>query len=209
MTVISRSRGFIFIKTRKTAGTSIEVELARRCAADDIVTPIFPENVTHRPRNYSGDMGRFYNHMPAREIRALIGADLYRNSFKFCFERHPVDKCLSHFGMLLNSPHHHAQSSPRSWDEYVERGSFPLDDQLYTDECGALIVDQIYRFDELGLAWAAICRRLDLPAAPVRATEKTGFRAGVPSLSAAMANRSQVNRIMDAFSATLRFIAWR
>ena len=208
MVIVSRSGGFIFIKTRKTAGTSIEVELSRQCGTDDIVTPIFPENSGHRPRNYSGRLGHFYNHMSASEVRALIDADLYRDSFKFCFERHPVDKCLSHFGMLLNSPYHRTDDAPRSWDEYVERGAFPVDDHLYTDDAGRLIVDEIYRFDELPSAWASICRQLGLPATPLLAREKTGFRHGTPDLSGAIANGSHVNRIMDAFSTTLQYIAW-
>lgn len=36
----SRKHGFIFIKTMKTAGTSIELALGPHCGPDDIVTPI-------------------------------------------------------------------------------------------------------------------------------------------------------------------------
>lgn len=38
--IISHKHRFIFIKTRKTAGTSIEISLARYCGPDDIITPI-------------------------------------------------------------------------------------------------------------------------------------------------------------------------
>lgn len=57
--IASFSRGFVFIKTRKTAGTSIEIALSRFCDAGDIITPISPtdESVRHQqggrpPQNY-------------------------------------------------------------------------------------------------------------------------------------------------------------
>ena len=42
--IISHAHRFVFIKTRKTAGTSIEIELSKRCGPDDIITPILPKD---------------------------------------------------------------------------------------------------------------------------------------------------------------------
>jgi len=208
MAIISWSKKFIFIKTRKTAGTSMEVELASRCTAEDIVTPIFPPNQHHSPRNYEGVSVKFYNHMPATEIMSLIGEEKFARAFKFCFERHPVDKCLSFYAMLRNSPHHRDADHPASWEEYLERGNFPNDDKLYRDELGSLIIDQIYRYDELGTAWVDICRRLDLPPGNIEASEKSGFRYGVPTFDQVMASPDQRNLIMDAFSASVELLKW-
>ena len=38
--IVSYSQSFIFIKTRKTAGTSLEIALSRFCNHNDIVTPL-------------------------------------------------------------------------------------------------------------------------------------------------------------------------
>lgn len=38
--IVSKKYGFIFLKTRKTAGTSIEIALSRATARDDIITRI-------------------------------------------------------------------------------------------------------------------------------------------------------------------------
>ncbi len=119
--ILSHKHKFIFIKTAKTAGTSIEVFLSRHCDPKDIVTPIAPPVEGHQPRNYEGFINpipeilerpgkffsalrhtiisrdKFYNHMPASEVRSRVPADVWSSYFKFCVERNPWDKVLSHY----------------------------------------------------------------------------------------------------------------
>lgn len=207
MAIVSFKHRFIFIKTRKTAGTSIEVHLANQCADEDIVTPLYPPVVGHTPRNYQTEasISSFYNHMPASRIQELC-PETFSRSFRFCFERHPVDKCLSHFAMLRNSPLHRKAEHPATWEAYLERGFFPVDTALYVDQQGALLVDKIYRYEELASSLADISARTGIPYAPLSAQEKSGFRYGVPPFSEVMASVEQRRLIFDAFSSTLRFI---
>jgi hypothetical protein len=61
--IVSHEHRFIFVKTRKTAGTSIELYLSRFCGPDDVITPIFPivpDTEYHVPRNWKG----LYNPIP-------------------------------------------------------------------------------------------------------------------------------------------------
>jgi len=53
--IISHTHKFIFIKSEKTAGTSIEAALSRYCSGDDVVTPI---NDYRHNRNEKGDVTR-------------------------------------------------------------------------------------------------------------------------------------------------------
>jgi hypothetical protein len=52
--IVSHEHRFIFLKTRKTAGTSIEMALARIAGDDAIVTPVQPPEEGHRPQNHLG-----------------------------------------------------------------------------------------------------------------------------------------------------------
>ena len=102
--IVSHAKKFIFVKTRKTSGTSMEVSLSQVCGPDDIITPISFEDELVRldmggtlPQNYAGlgeqryrDMikarkmkflrarrrGKFFNHMPAVAIREYVGKKL-------------------------------------------------------------------------------------------------------------------------------------
>jgi hypothetical protein len=68
--IVSHSRQFVFIKTKKTAGTSIELFLSPLLSKEDIVTPVSPEDTTeeHRPRNFQGSF------WPVPEAAGLVGA---------------------------------------------------------------------------------------------------------------------------------------
>ncbi|WP_395372967.1 sulfotransferase family 2 domain-containing protein [Marinicella sp. W31] len=119
--IINHRYKFIFLKTRKTAGTSIEIALSKFCDAHDVITPITEEDEQLRkqegflgPQNYHipfshyhrqdwknliGSPGRkkFHNHAEALFIKENISAEIWNNYFKFTFERNPFDKAISRY----------------------------------------------------------------------------------------------------------------
>ena len=166
--IVSHRHRFIFLKTKKTAGTSVEVLLSKYCGSEDIVTKVEPEEDGHLPRNWQGrgdflkDLRsispqwhrsilrrwlfgeRFFNHMPAELIRYRLGEKVWNSYFKFTIERHPLEKTRSHFLMQR------ARSGGRlSLDEYFRRGRFCTNYPIYTDRQNAMAVDKVLRFENL------------------------------------------------------------
>jgi len=98
--IISHSHKFIFLKTRKTAGTSLEISLSKFCDSDDIITGIGGKDELVRsqlgfqgPCNFEG----FKNHDPAEYIKKKIDPEIWENYFKFTIIRNPVDQIISRY----------------------------------------------------------------------------------------------------------------
>ena len=106
--------------------------------------------------------------------------------------------------MLLNAPWTETTWIPTTWEDYLARGRFPVDTGKYTDARGALIVDRVFRYEDLPGALAEIERRVGATFGPLTANEKSGYRHGVPTFDEVNANSEQRRVIMDAFASSLR-----
>lgn len=165
--IIAHSRRFIFIKTRKTAGTSIEVFLSGNCAPDDVFTPLRPSEDGHEPRNCEG----FYNHMPASEVVDSLGSAAWGSYFSFCVERNPWDKVVSHFHMMKAR-----SKGGLEFSQYLEEGEFPVDFEKYTRQ-GGIIVDRVLRYEALEDELSEIFQRLSIPyGGKLGVRAKSGYR---------------------------------
>lgn len=126
MAIISYRNRFIFIKTRKTAGSSVEIALSRVCGPEDFITPIGIEagpdeklrleEGGHPPANWRKPWWRYRtlkevrhrlkrgvpapvlgSHATAEQLRAHCGEHVWSTSFRFTVERNPWDKAVSRY----------------------------------------------------------------------------------------------------------------
>ena len=154
--IISHTYRFVFVKTLKTAGTSIEVFLSGHCGPDDVVTPILPHVEPHRPRNHDG----FFNHVPAAAIRDRVGPAVWDSYFKFCVERNPWDKTLSYYHMT-----NAREGGGLAFDRFLERNDLPINFPKYTEPADRrrVLVDRVIRYERLGAELGEVFAMLGIP----------------------------------------------
>lgn len=180
--IISHKYKFIFVKTYKTAGTSIEVFLSQICGENDIVTPIHPHVEPHFARNYKGFANpigellttknlnfkrsithflyqqKFYNHMPASLIKQRIPNEIWNSYYKFCLERNPWDKTLSHYYMMRDRINNNL-----TLDDYFEQCELCNNFQHYTSDDGKLLVDEVVKYENFNEGLTSVFKRLNVP----------------------------------------------
>lgn len=167
--ILSHKHRFIYIRCRKTASTSTELALSRICGPDDVIT-ILPwaqdESLRRRiggrgPQNHLNPDGtmRFYNHMPAAEVRLLVGEGVWTSYYTWCVERNPWDKVLSDYFYHCRDP---ATRPPLS--VFLESGLAAVAINFFRYTIGgAVAVDHVARYEHLGAELSRIAVLLDLP----------------------------------------------
>lgn len=183
--IVSHKYEFIFIKTAKTAGTSIEMALSKFCGPDDIITPLHETDEKDRSaagdrgaqncwaplRRYAGkDLARlvvrqerkleYHAHMSAGAVKAKLGDATWRRYLTFCVERNPFDRIISSYYWRQG-----AVGYRRSLSEFVaRRADIPKRRgwDLYTID-GEIAVDRILRYESLDAELADVGAVVGLP----------------------------------------------
>lgn len=228
--IVNDDFGFIFIKTNKTAGTSLEIGLSRFCGPTDVITTIHPDDEALRralgypgPQNHMArfweyrakDIGRlvlkgerrerFSEHMTASAVRALIGESKWANYFTFCFERNPFDRVISQYYWWRG------KGAKATFDEFLNHGagtdSLKRKGSGLYREGNQVLVDQVYRYEDLNDALVDIRSRLGLPEAldlpKTKSTHRTDRRPYQEVLTLA-----QQERIRTLFADELQMFGY-
>lgn len=220
--ILSHKHRFIFIKTKKTAGTSIELFLSQFCGPDDIVTPLIPVEAGHVAQNAKGlwwpnreiregirlsswpdikssvgdlvRLRRFYNHLPAWRAQMRITQNVWNSYYKFCVDRNPLDKTLSHYYMRRA-----ARGGLFDLETYFCERDFCLNAPRYTDRTGSLMVDRILQYETLENGLGEVCQNLGIPwTGSLKHRAKTSYRTDRSPPSEIFTNE-QINTLRSVF----------
>jgi hypothetical protein len=177
--LISHLHRFIYMKTLKTGGTSVEIYFERYCTDPAKEFQALHERDSETSKwgviGARGDRfvpGRtWYNHMPAGRVRALIGPELWNSYYKFCVVRNPYDKIVSHFwhGLPPEKRLHLASADfdevRRQFQQWLTTADHPMDRTTFTIS-GLPVMNRYVRYEDLHAGLEDVCKNLGLPWEP-------------------------------------------
>lgn len=181
--IISHKHKFIFIKTRKTASTAMEIALSAICGPDDVLTPLSGndedlrfELTGMRAQNFKLPLGelrlkdwlrwiknwnrpRHTNHQSADLTRQRVGIELWQDYFTFALDREPKAKLLSHYQWLK------MLAKCADPQEYISKQYYKKIKaaQLYADNEGSILVNAVFPMESMEKTNKAIAAKLNIP----------------------------------------------
>lgn len=201
--ILSHRHRFIFVKTSKTAGTSIEIALEPVCGEDDVCAPLqkHPDRPNlkegesaYRPRNFRGSFPiRLNPDAPLRQFVADVknlreGRRYYNHMSAFEIRSragHAVFDSYFKFCFERN-PWDKAVSAffwekdrlkniPQDFETYVQKRKLPSRFNLFTMG-GKLAVDFVGKFENLEEDYRLACAKFGLSDPPPLPRAKGNFR---------------------------------
>lgn len=191
--ILSHAHKFIFLKTKKTGGTSVEIALSAVCGPRDVITPVSADDEALRgslgypgAQNYRlsppraigqflrcGRWLHYRRHMTAAEAMRLAGEQVWQDYFTFCFVRNPWQQALSQFHWL------NRRGNRLDFDAYIRSGKLErLQAQtaaLYRDG-ETILVDRVCRYEDFDAELEGISARLGLATPLAAPVTKQGAR---------------------------------
>jgi len=183
--IISHKYKFIFIKTKKVAGTSLEIALSKYCTNSDIITRHIDEDIckelgfttTASKSNqkkslkemafkdvlasffYSRLRNKYFHHMSASDISNCVGEKIWKQYFKFTIVRNPFDRLVSQYYWKNRK-----NINPVAFDVFLSEHSHLIRENwnLYTEN-NQILVDDFIKYENLEEDINRISKKVGLP----------------------------------------------
>lgn len=187
--IISHRHRFIFLKTLKTASTSIEIALSKHCGPEDTITRMFVarDEELRRSLGYPGPQHYVIQRGAGRQrifpphTRAATAKQYFPSAwasyFKFCVVRNPWEVCASTYAAKAAKGQH----GGHGFSEFIASESFAAWvanwRNVYSID-GRIAVDELVRYEDLADGLEKIRVRVGLPEPLALPRAKSGYRKG-------------------------------
>jgi hypothetical protein len=185
--LVSHRKQFIFVKTSKTAGTSVESYFEQFCLPEGEWQQCHFRDEVDDKNGMIGYRGlapqgcRLFNHMSAAEIKAAISLQKWQEYFKFSIIRNPFDRVVSwYFFQRKYIQKINLNSWPRKqviddFRYFANSSHFLLTPQISVN--GSVDMDFLILYEDLEKGLAHVCHHLNIPFVPNNLpTFKSGIR---------------------------------
>lgn len=196
--IVSHRHKFIFMKTKKTAGTSIELALRTICGPNDIIAPVVEDrqvqNLAGGPRNWVVSPAKrftptnlfrrlrgkppvgvgFSPHITAKDARAFLDDDVWTSYFKFTVERNPWDRQVSHY-------HYHVRPATKrtmTFDQFMKTKRAIMNNYEIYSLDGKIVADFVMRYEALADDFAEVVKLIGINEPISLPNAKSGIRKG-------------------------------
>lgn len=173
MVLVSHQHRFVYLKTKKTASTSVEAFFEPWCVVDpDAKVEEYRDEaisdvgiVGARRSRAKRAAATWHAHMGAAEVLRHLGPRRWFRYFKFTTIRNPFDKTVSEF-LYVNRNHPERIACPMEerrshFSRWLEGWKIPSDRYVYTI-AGRPVVQAVIRYESLADDIARLCDRLGL-----------------------------------------------
>lgn len=173
--LISHRRQFIYLKTYKTGGTSVEIIFEPECHPADWAGE--PQHSTPEMVSDAGIVGArepdttgavWFNHMPAAAVRENVGSDIWGRYLKFCVVRNPYDRVVSWWWHRMPEAERQVMAAAdpaqlrNAFNSWVLRATdLAMDRDKHLID-GKVCVDRFIRYERLWDEVVALCRDLGI-----------------------------------------------
>lgn len=168
--IISHHRRFIFAAIPKTGTHSLRQALREQLGPEDIeqvglfVNKRFP----------FADLAAIrHGHISLQQIRPYIGDEAFNSYLKFAFVRNPFDRFVSYCAFMTRADGAF-ERDPQAVMRNILFKVRPTQHILFqpqhsfvADEDGSLLADYIGRVEDMQGSYDELCRRLQMPSAPL------------------------------------------
>lgn len=184
--IVSHEYKFIFIRTEKTAGTSLSAALKPFLGRADLVGKLTrPAWAKYSPIHHGALMRHFpqlfglHTHATAAQVRAVVGPEVFSRYFKFCVERNPWDRQVS---LYFHRKRKRNELESANFDKDMRSIVYRCTEytrlrnwEIYTIK-NKIAVDHVIRYENINEELPRIFSHLGLPASIELPWRRSGNR---------------------------------